>query len=149
MTTIKYIFSLLLFIGLVGLTGCRKKSDDPGPTALDLRLEELMNGGSNWVVGSSGVTKDGLDVTDQFAGFKLTIGNKTYSTVNGLSPVWEPTGTWDFQGDNPDLIVRDGSTQVTVNLSTSALTLIFTAAGVPGGRVKSVSGEYQFHLVNE
>ncbi|MCB0488238.1 MAG: hypothetical protein KDC99_07170 [Cyclobacteriaceae bacterium] len=149
MTTIKYIFSILLFVGLLGVTGCRKKSDDPGPTALDLRLEELMNDGTNWVLGSDGVTKDGLDVTDQFAGFKLTIGNKTYSTVNGLSPVWEPTGTWDFQSDNPDLIVRDGSTQVTVNLSTSALTLIFTAAGVPGGRVKSVSGEYQFHLVSE
>ena len=102
------------------------------------------------MLGNDGVIKDGFDVTSQFAGFKLTIGNKTYSTENGLSPVWETSGTWDFQNDNPNLVLRDGETSITLSLSGGNLTMTFMAEGATtGGRTKSVSGEYQFHLVGE
>lgn len=149
MKILKYIALSIVLIGIVTVIGCKDDSD-PTPSELEQQLDALMNGGSNWVLGNDGVIKDGFDVTSQFAGFKLTIGNKTYSTENGLSPVWETSGTWDFQNDNPNLVLRDGETSITLSLSGGNLTMTFMAEGATtGGRTKSVSGEYQFHLVGE
>ncbi len=149
MKILKYSLTIMLFVAIAGLSSC-KKDDDPTVSDTDQQLITLMNNGTNWTLSSNGVTKDGFDVTDQFDGFILTIGNKTYSTVNGLSPVWESSGTWDFSNNNPNQIVRDGDTEITVNISTSGLTLTFSADAVPnGGRVEAVSGEYQFHFISE
>ncbi|WP_221412605.1 hypothetical protein, partial [Fulvivirga lutimaris] len=127
-----------------------KDDSEPTPSEIDEQLTALMNDGSKWVLSNDGVTKDGFDVTSQFEGFKLTIGNKTYITENGLSPVWGTSGFWDFQNDNPNLILRDGDTSISISLSGGNLTMTFMADGAPtGGRTASVSGEYQFHLVGE
>lgn len=150
MKNLKYILYILGLGALIYLSGCKDDSSDAAPSETDQQLTTLINNGTNWVLGNNGVTKDGYDVTSQFSGFNLNIGNKTYSTTNGLSPVWPEMGTWDFQDNNPGLILRDDGVLVTVSASTSNLTLTFTADAVPtGGRVESVSGEYQFHLVSE
>ncbi|QSE99253.1 hypothetical protein [Fulvivirga lutea] len=149
MKNIKYSILAIVFIWVATFTSCKDDSEST-PSETDQQLITLQNNGTNWVLGSDGVTKDGFDVTSQFAGFKLNIGNKTYTTENGLSPVWEPSGNWDFIDNNPSLILRDGDTQIVVSVTSNALTLTFTADAVPtGGRVESVSGEYQFHLVSE
>lgn len=149
MKNFKYIFSILLLAGLSTFISCKDDSDTE-PTPLELQLEALQNGGSNWVLANDGVQKDGYDVTSQFPGFALTIGNKTYNTQNGTDPVWPASGTWDFQNDNPNLILRDDGTSITISLSGNTMTLTFMANGInSGGRVDAVSGEYQFHLVSE
>ncbi|MEQ8475281.1 hypothetical protein [Fulvivirga sp.] len=149
MTILKYISLSVLLIGLLTIASCKDDSD-PAPSAIEEQLTALLNGGSNWVLSNDGVTKDGFDVTGQFTGFKLTIGNKTYTTENGLSPVWETSGIWDFQNDNPNLVLRDGDTSITLSLSGGNLTMTFMADGAStGGRTKSISGEYEFHLVGE
>lgn len=148
MKQLKYYAIILCLAFIVMQTGCK---DDPASPMSDLeqQLDLLMNGGKSWVVGSSGVVKDGFDVTDQFAGFKLTVGNKSYSTTNGLSHVWNSTGAWDFKDGNKNQILIDGSTEASVSVSAGKLTLTFTAQGSSGGRTKSIEGEYQFNLVSE
>ncbi|MEQ8924616.1 MAG: hypothetical protein RLO81_02320 [Fulvivirga sp.] len=149
MKKLKFILFIVGLGSLIYLSSCKDDSDST-PSETDQQLITLQNNGTNWVLSSAGVSKDGFDVTSQFTGFKLNIGNKTYTTENGLSPVWEPSGNWDFIDNNPSLILRDGDTQITVSVTSSALTLTFTADAVPtGGRVESVSGEYQFHLASE
>ncbi|MEP2773108.1 MAG: hypothetical protein ABJH05_13235 [Fulvivirga sp.] len=149
MKIIKYSILALVFIWFVTLVGC-KDYDEATPSQTEIQLNTLMNGGTNWVLASNGVIKDGFNVTSQFTGFKLNIGNKTYSSENGLNPVWPTSGTWDFQNNDPGLILRDDGVLITVNVSSSNLTLTFNANGVStGGRNSSVSGEYQFHLISE
>lgn len=150
MNIIKYTATSFLLIAILVFAGC-DEGTDPKVAALNKQLTALMNGGNAWVLGTNGsVTKDDVDVTSQFSGFKLILGKRTYTTQNSLSHVWKSTGTWDFQEDNPNLILRDGSVQVSINHLDSSLTLRFTAAGKSsGGRVNSVSGEYVFQLVSE
>lgn len=151
MKVINYTFTIILLIASLSFTGCKEEGVDPKVAVLNERLDVLMNGGKPWVLGTAGsVMKDNVDVSNQFAGFKLTIGNKTYTTQNSLSHVWKTNGTWDFQANNPDLIRRDGSVEISVNHLNSSLTLTFTAAGNSGGgRVNSVSGQYVFQLTSE
>ncbi|MTI37908.1 hypothetical protein [Fulvivirga lutimaris] len=149
MTILKYISLSVVLISLLTIVSC-KDDTEPAPSEIEEQLTALMNGNSKWTLGNDGVTKDGFDVTSQFAGFKLTIGNKTYATENGLSPVWEVSGNWDFENENRNQIIRDGDTSINVSLTNGNLVLTFTAGAVPtGGRTESVSGEYQFNLVSE
>ncbi|MDH5602369.1 MAG: hypothetical protein OEY51_00425 [Cyclobacteriaceae bacterium] len=147
MKTIKYALSIVLAIVLLAFSSCKNGSSDPTPSEIEKRLTDLQNGGSNWVLGS--VSKDGYDVTDQFTGFKLTIGEYTYTTINSLSPVWEASGTWAFQNDDPNMVVRGDGVVIAVVLGNNTLDLTFNAQGSSGGRIDSVAGEYQFHLVGE
>jgi len=150
MKLLKYNITALFLVGIMVLTGCKDDPTEPTVSELEQQLAALMNGGKSWVAGSSGIIKDGFDVTDQFTDFKLTVGNKTYNVANGLSHVWPTSGTWDFQNNNPNLILRDGATGIAVAFSGATLTLSFTADGsASGGKVRSVSGEYQFNLVSE
>jgi hypothetical protein len=150
MTHLKNSFALSLLITFLAFAGCGEDPVDPAAAALNQRLDELMNSGSAWGLGSTGrVIKDDIDVTNQFAGFKLTIGNKTYTTQNSLSHVWKASGSWDFQNGNRDKIVRDDAVVIAVTHSNGKLTLTLTANGKSGGRVNSVVGEYEFQLVGE
>jgi hypothetical protein len=145
----KNTFLLLLLTACLFFSGCGEDPIDPAVAALNARQDELMNEGSAWAFGATGrVIKDDFDVTNQFTGFKLTIGNKTYTTQNSLTHVWKTSGTWDFQNGNRDKIVRDDGVVMTVTLAGDNMTLTFTAAG-KAGRATSISGEYEFQLVAE
>lgn len=152
MTFIKHTIKIVLLSSLLFSEGCNK-DDNPDPTivALNKQLEALMNEGSSWVLRSTGgVMKDDIDVSNQFSGFKLTIGNKTYTTQNSLGHVWNTSGRWDFQQNNPALILRDGNVVVSVSHSDNSLTLTFATGGKSeGARVNSISGEYVFNLISE
>lgn len=144
-----YACTLLLLISFTTLISC--KDDDSGaePTALDLQLTALQNGGSNWVPSSSGILKDGFDVSDQFQNFTLNFGSFTFSTNNSLSGAWPASGTWEFVNDNPNQLMRSDGVQMTATVSSNVLTLTFMGLGSEGGRMESVDGEYQFRLVSE
>lgn len=151
MTVIKYTLTTGLILALLIISGCTEDIS-PKAEALKNQLNLLKNDGRPWILESTSgsVVKDGFDVSDQFAGFKLSLGDKTYTTQNGLSPVWETSGTWNFQGDNPNLILRGDGLVISVSLLNNNMTLTFTAEGSPsGGRTNSISGEYNFHLVGE
>ena len=91
-----------------------------------------------------------LDVSDQFSGFKLTVGDFTYTTVNALPSAWPASGTWSFANDSGTLVDRSDGVQITVAVSTSSLKLSFSVTGLgSGGRTKGVDGEYVFDLVPE
>lgn len=149
MKNLTYIFSIIFIISALSIAGCKSESDDPAPTDTELRLAELQNNGLSWVVLNGGVTKDGFDVSDQFSGFKLTIGEFTFTTENSLSGAWPTSGTWEFVNENPNQILRSDGIQMIVDYSASGLTLTFTGSGSSGGRIESVDGEYQFRLVSE
>ena len=144
MKTLKYILSIVVLFGLITFAGCKKDSADPEPDALTERLTELMNGGSTWDLVN--VTKDGYDVSDQFTGFKLTIGEFTYSTTNALATAWPASGSWEFNNGNPNSIVRDNDVIISASLSNNQLTLSFSVTGLSGGRLASVDGDYIFTL---
>ncbi|MCB0489847.1 MAG: hypothetical protein R2820_12230 [Cyclobacteriaceae bacterium] len=147
MIVVRYCLVSVIILGAFSLIGCKK---DSGLSETEQQLIALQNDGKNWILGSNRILKDGVDVTDRFLGFKLSIGNKTYTTQNGIIPVWAPSGTWDFQDDNPQLLLRDDGVVINVSLVSGNLTLTFVADAVPfGGRKRSVSGEYQFQLVSE
>lgn len=149
MKSLKYICSVIVLGTFTTFISC--KDDDSGstPTELELQLTALQNGGSDWVLGNNGVLKDGFDVTDQFAGFKLNIGAFTFTTENSLSGAWPESGTWEFQNGNPNQILRDDGVIMTIALSEEDLTVSFQGMGTAGGRTTSVDGEYVFHLMSE
>ncbi|HYG04505.1 MAG TPA: hypothetical protein VD927_18790 [Chryseosolibacter sp.] len=150
MTTIKYIIMALISASLLASSGCSEDSVDPKTKALNDQLHLLMNQGKAWVVGGTGsVEKDGYDVSNQFAAFRLTIGNKTYVTENALNNVWKTNGSWDFHEANPQQFIREDDVLVTVAISDNKLILTFSGAGTTSGRTNSIPGEYSFELVSE
>jgi len=89
-----------------------------------------------------------LDVTDQFDGFKLVIGDLTYTTTNALPSAWPATGTWSFENESGTLVTRNDGVQITIDASTTSLKLTFSVAGLGnGGRINGVDGEYIFSLL--
>ena len=145
MKNFKDIFAILIVLSFSFYVGCKNDNgSDPEPDFLAEKLEELMNGGSSWTMNS--VTKDGYDVSDQFTGFVLTVGEYTYSTQNSLSSAWPSSGTWKFNDTSGTVIKRDDGTLISVSISGTQLTLSFTATGVTGGRKASVDGDYVFVL---
>ena len=136
--------SILFIACTVLIIGC--KSDSADPTPQDNQKTLLINNGLSWTLGT--VTKDGLDVTDQFAGFKLTVGDFTYTTVNALPSAWPASGSWSFANEAGTLVDRNDGVQITVSVSTTSLKLTFNVTGLgDGGRVKGVDGTYIFDLI--
>lgn len=147
----KNITTLLLSLVVLFFASC-KDDDDPQPDPTADQVEKLSR---TW--GVTSVDLDGDNVTSQWAAFTLTFNtNFNYSTTNGISPVWEPTGTWSFGGtnDNPVLttIIRSDNVDMTIlNIAedASTLTLRFNIVGAEpgrGGRISSLNGEYTFEL---
>lgn len=144
----KILYTIIIFISVLGimvLTSC----PGPGPTEIEEQLKALRNNGSPWVLASGGVVKDGYDVSDQFTGFKLTIGEYTYSAQNSLASAWPALGTWEFNNDQINSILRDDVVVIGVALDGSSLILTYTVSIIPGGRIAGVSGDYIFNLVSE
>ncbi len=144
MKNIKYLISTALIIAVILSTGCKKKNDDPTPQ--DNQKKLLINNGVAWILGS--VTKDGLDVTDQFQGFQLIVGDFTFSTSKSLPSAWPASGTWSFANEAGTLVNRNDGVQIQVQVSATSLKLTFSVTGLGGGgRVGSVDGGYVFDLV--
>jgi len=84
------------------------------------------------------VTLDGNDRSADWAGFTLTLGDKSYTTSSSSAPeVWPASGTWEF-GKNADnsvnvnVLVRDDGVEIQNSVTESSLTLQFTYTA-PGG----------------
>ena len=123
--------------------------DDPSP--IDLQREELTT--APW--GEPNVTRDGLDVSDDFLGFVLTFNQDTYKTTNGGN-AWPSSGTWEFQNGDPNVIVRDAGTDkevvIAISITEVEMTATFTVdepiftEGSSGSRLMNVPAQYSFTI---
>lgn len=143
----RYI-NLIALIAIVAFSfSCGGDTVDPvNPSATELQLKSLMNDNASWSVGGGSVVKDGYNVTNQFDGFTIAIGEFTFTTQNGLETAWPSTGTWEFINDNPNKILRSDGVEIEVNIINNDLILTFNVTGISGGRVKGIDGNYTFTL---
>ena len=144
----KHIISLVL-IGLIAFSfGCEPKTVDPAKsTDLELQLEALMNNNTAWGLNGGTVVKDGFDVSSQFDGFALSIGEFTYTSQNSLNTAWPSAGSWEFINDNPNKILRSDGVEITVNITASKLVLSYTVSNI-GGKASGINGNYEFTLTS-
>ena len=150
MNKFEYILISISLISLMATMGCAGGSPNSAPTATELQLEALKNSGKIWVLGNAAVTKDGFDVSSQFEGFTLKIGEFTYETTNSLASAWASSGQWEFNDNNPNSILRDDGVVIGVVLNGSSLQLNFRVdVSNTGGKISSIDGEYQFNLVSQ
>lgn len=136
----------VVLIGIVMTAGMSCSKDSP--SAEDGFLEKLEG---TWELSSAGVEIDGEDVSEVFEDFSVTFTkDMEYNTTDGNSPIWDSSGRFELEASSNDSgfhIIRDDDVQVRVDeLSEDGLVLQFNFVGDGSGRIKSVSGEYTFHL---
>ena len=141
---------VIIFLGsLVIVSSCKKEKVDPEPSEEEKQIDALSKA---WVVSS--VTLGGDDVTDEWQGFELTYGNKTYSTIASFNAnVWPSSGTYEFATSNgePDVntMLRSGlgdPLPISLNVSTNSLVMSFTYDTDVNGRLKGTDGSWVFSM---
>lgn len=136
-------FCLLLSFSCGGGGG----DDSPVPTAEELRLIDLAGtSGITWQ--ASSITIDGSPISNTDA-FSITLrgsvnDGKTYSSANA-SPLFNPTGTWDFYNNSLNQVVVDGDadhvyTITNLNTTTQPATMTLTVNYTGQGGVAAGSG---------
>ena len=135
--------------------------DDPNPTppktAEELAVEALTGTGTQaWEIdGGGSVLREGIAVTDLYAGFELVMKSgtsKTYSSVNN-NDRFDTSGSWSFSGTNFDKFMLTGTKpaagrEISFTQNNDNLTLTFTIPA-PGARINgvlAVAGNYTFNL---
>lgn len=126
---------LLIFLAL-GLMNC---GSDPAVDKIN-----LLEGA--WMLGS--VTNDGVDVTNQFDGFALTLRKDfTYSTTNGGN-AWPASGSFAFADEQQNQIQRDDNVLILIgDVTANNLEVSFNVNTVAGsGRLNGITGNFIFKL---
>lgn len=145
---------VLFFGSLIILSSC-KKDPDPEKTPEELQIEKLTN---TWVpkTGINAVTVGAVDVSADWAGFVLTMGNKTYSSTGADQPnVWPANGTWDFaaSGSTVDIntILRSGNgapLEITIlSVTANTLKMQFDYDTSLNGKLSGTDGTWIFDMV--
>jgi hypothetical protein len=145
------LFSLLLLP--IIYMACSGSEPDPvvEKTEKEKVTEMITASGAAWTTSaSSGITVDGVDVTeDLFENFSITFGDGTYTTT-GTTPVWQRSDTWSFKDDTAKSIIRGDGKEVTItSVSATQLKLTLTwdqTTYEEGGRKRSIPGVYSFTL---
>lgn len=141
---------VIIFLGsLVIVSSCKKTTPEPEKSEEEKQIEALSKA---WVVKS--VTLDGTDVTDDWPGFEVTFGNKTYSSSNSTNDgVWPNSGSFEFATSNgePDVntMLRSGkgeAVEILLNVTTTSLGMTFTYASDTNGRLKGTDGNWVFTM---
>ena len=151
----KYLLLSLLTLFSFAVLSCGGGGDDdsPGLTDEEQRLLDLGGtSGSTWTATS--ITFDGAPATG-FESFSLTLRgtatSKTYTSVDG-DPLFQASGTWDFNSGNINQVIIDGNTGNVFTISnfnasatpaTMRLTVNFTAQG---GAAAGTDGLYVLEL---
>ena len=95
----------------------------------------------------SQVTLSEADVSIFYDGLTVTFNNgKSFVCTNEVDPVWPATGSYEniLENDLKFILREDGIRMQVVSLTSNSLILQFSWAGIPGGKVKSINGEYEF-----
>jgi hypothetical protein len=142
---------VIIFLGsLVIVSSCKKSTPEPEKSEEEKQIDALSKA---WVVNS--VTLDGTDVTDDWPGFEVTFGNKTYTTANSTNDgVWPNSGSYDFATSNgqPDVntMLRSGKAdpvEILLNVTTTSLGMTFDYDTSTNGRLKGTDGGWVFSMV--
>ncbi|WP_456458492.1 hypothetical protein [Reichenbachiella sp.] len=141
-------YSLVLSL-VVAMASCGGGDDDDGAGDVDARIaivEGLVKGQTTF---SSVTPPDGassLDWSSLTLTFSGSIDGGTYTTTNSANTdVWPASGTWAFKDETGKVIVRDGTTDVTLAVGESEVSTTFTVEQpASGGRIKQIGGEWDF-----
>ncbi|MCM0042269.1 MAG: hypothetical protein NBV61_05835 [Algoriphagus sp.] len=145
----KKLFPLLLLcLGLLASCG-----EDP-KTPEELALEKISGAqGFTYTLGSTGyVKRNQVDESKFYTGLSLRLQGTTKSyTSSGASDLFDASGNWEFVGTNFDKIRLTGSkpaSQVDISYTKNGqeLVLVFSVPTPPGGRVASLTGNYEIKL---
>ena len=143
---LKFVFILLTLISWVFMIGCSDDGGGPDPEP-NPQAEVLLKLSGSWTVSS--ITRNGVDVTGDYAGFTLTLTSTTFSTTNGTG-AWEPSGTWTWNDPEGTSILLSNGVIVQLDFSNndSTLTCSFTLPEtiINIGRTKALAGNYVFVL---
>lgn len=148
---IKTKISILALAAVCFLAGCGGSDPEPAPSQSEKVTQMLTATGGTWTpASSSGITVDGVDVTeDLFPGFTITFQDGTFTTT-GTSPVWLREDTWRFKDESATVIIRgqDDKEVVIEQISASQLklTLEWSETTTQGGRKGSLKGKHVFTL---
>ena len=145
----KKLFSILfLCLGLLASCG-----DDP-KNPEEIALEKLSGAqGFTYTLGTSGFIKRNQQDESQFYpgfSFRLIGTTKSYTTT-GATDLFEASGNWEFVGTNFDKIRLTGNkpaSQVDISYTKNGqdLILVFSVPTPIGGRVASLTGNYEIKL---
>lgn len=144
----KFIPFLLLCIGLLASCG-----EDP-KTPEELALEKLSGDlGTSYTLGTTGyVKRNQVDESRFYPGLTIRLDGKTKSyTSSGAADLFESSGNWEFVGANFDKIRLTGTkpaSQIDISYTKNGqeLIFVFSVPTPPGGRVASLTGNYEIKL---
>ena len=152
-----FINSLLIFTVLV-VWGCGDNAstslippDDPLPSTQQQSFTQRLTSGS-WNVGQDGtVSRDNVDVSDQFPEFVITFKDDfTYSSSGG-GDLWpDGNGTWQFVSESGIDRILVGGVEMASTVSATQLSLIFSINDPEGaiqGRIADLTGEYTIMVI--
>uniref|UniRef100_UPI0040483586 hypothetical protein n=1 Tax=Algoriphagus sp. TaxID=1872435 RepID=UPI0040483586 len=144
----KLFHYLLLCLGI--LVSC---GEDP-KTPEEIALEKLSGAqGFTYTLGTTGyVKRNQVDESSFYTGLSIQLQGTTKSyTTSGATDLFDASGNWDFVGTNFDKIRLTGSkpaAQVDISYTKNGqeLVLVFSVPTPPGGRVASLTGNYEIKL---
>ena len=141
-----------LFLCIICFASCGEKETPKTPE--ELALEKLSGDlGFNYTLGTAGyVKRNQVDETRFYPGLSIRLQGTTKSyTTTGATDLFESSGNWEFVGPNFDKIRLTGSkpaSQVDISYTKTGkdLILVFSVPTPPGGRVASLTGNYEIKL---
>jgi hypothetical protein len=141
-----------LFLCIICFASCGEKETPKTPE--ELALEKLSGDlGFNYTLGTAGyVKRNQVDETRFYPGLSIRLQGTTKSyTTTGATDLFESSGNWEFVGTNFDKIRLTGSkpaSQVDISYTKTGkdLILVFSVPTPPGGRVASLTGNYEIKL---
>jgi hypothetical protein len=145
----KKLFPLLLLC-FYFFASCGEKEKSPEELALEKLSGET---GITYTLGTTGYVKRNQVDESKFypnLNLKLQGTSKTY-TVSGADDLFDASGNWEFVGTNFDKIRLTGSkpaAQVDISYTKNGtdLILVFSVPTPTGGRVASLTGNYEIKL---
>jgi hypothetical protein len=141
-----------LFLCIICFASCGEKETPKTPE--ELALEKLSGDlGFNYTLGTAGyVKRNQVDETRFYPGLSIRLQGTTKSyTTTGATDLFESSGNWEFVGTNFDKIRLTGSkpaSQVDISYTKTGkdLILVFSVPTPPGGRIASLTGNYEIKL---
>ncbi|MEO1253808.1 MAG: hypothetical protein AAFY41_02820 [Bacteroidota bacterium] len=149
MKRLSNLLAALVFASLVIFMSCGGGGDDPGPSELEIAVDNLtVTGGFS---NPSSVTTDNGDADGDWSTFGIaftgTVDGGSYTVSNvpdGFSDVWA-NGDWTINSAGNTITKVQGgvSTAMTATIAEGSLTLSFEVAD-PANRTSGIPGDWTF-----